>query len=469
MKQTLLTILLSTSSLHDVAQALTSNAKEAPQLLTDICETAQGRTSTCEVELDVPASCITSSGDTSDCPVVFFFHGAGGSNNWFAKTSGVHEANVIGVYPQGENGWNTGPKESNVCEWDDFACTEDPDEGAFIASIITKLKELGANGNIYLNGNSNGAALSMRLASNAGADLPIRGIITKVTQLLAAPPRSGPGVLNYNQPEAGGQKVSILNIMGTEDLVIPYEGGVSSVFGQDANFELMAALESMTAWALHNDCSEDAPEESANIVYSNDADSNGEATFYSYQGCPEGVVVEHYALHGAGHSFGANAALDGVKIDYELAFQFINRLEGTELPVTPSPVTSPGGGNSCGDDPAWHGKFNADHTCDYVAESPGSRCTWENADGILAEDACKVACDKCGGGGSHPITTSSPTASPIEDLQCEDDPLWHGKINTAHGCDYVALDPLVRCNFVSEDGVKAENACEKACGENCIL
>eukprot|EP00814_Leptocylindrus_danicus_P003874 CAMPEP_0116042298 /NCGR_PEP_ID=MMETSP0321-20121206/25599_1 /TAXON_ID=163516 /ORGANISM="Leptocylindrus danicus var. danicus, Strain B650" /LENGTH=480 /DNA_ID=CAMNT_0003522733 /DNA_START=34 /DNA_END=1476 /DNA_ORIENTATION=- len=455
-------------------QALTSNAKESPQILnTNICSTAQGRTSKCEVELDVPASCVKTDA-TSDCPIVFFFHGAGGTNDWFAKTSGVHEANMIGVYPQGENGWNTGPKDSNVCQWDDFSCTEDPDEGAFIAAIIKELRdELGANGNIYLNGNSNGAALSMRIASNAGADLPIRGVITKVTQLLASPPRSGPGVLNYNQPEAGGPKVSVLNLMGTEDKVIPYEGGSSSVFGQDENFQLMAALESMAMWALHNDCSEDAPEITTGVVYSNSEDANGEATFYSYQGCPEGVIVEHYALHGAGHTFGQKAALDGVEIDYAMAFEFINRLEGTDLPVVPSPVASPGGGgddnSACEDDPEWHGKFNADHTCDYVAESPSSRCNWENTDGVKASKACKVACDECDTGGRDPVTTSSPTASPIENLYCEDDPLWHGKMNAEHDCDFVALDPLVRCNWVSSDGFKAMDACEKACGEDCLL
>ena len=112
---------------------------------------------------------------TSACPVVFFFHGAGGTNDWFGRTSGVHAEGVIGVYPQGEDGWNTGPKESNDCDWDDFACTDDADEGAFVASIIAELRNLGASGNVYLIGNSNGAALSMRLASNAGDDLPIKG------------------------------------------------------------------------------------------------------------------------------------------------------------------------------------------------------------------------------------------------------------------------------------------------------
>ena len=105
---------------------------------TAVC-TAQGRTDKCEVELDVPSACIDSSSSSSNCPIVFFFHGAGGNNDWFARTSDVHAQNVIGVYPQGEDGWNTGPKDGNLCTYDDYACTTDPDEGAFIASIITEL------------------------------------------------------------------------------------------------------------------------------------------------------------------------------------------------------------------------------------------------------------------------------------------------------------------------------------------
>eukprot|EP00571_Detonula_confervacea_P013260 CAMPEP_0172299846 /NCGR_PEP_ID=MMETSP1058-20130122/2041_1 /TAXON_ID=83371 /ORGANISM="Detonula confervacea, Strain CCMP 353" /LENGTH=529 /DNA_ID=CAMNT_0013009417 /DNA_START=14 /DNA_END=1603 /DNA_ORIENTATION=- len=439
----LLLAALSSNGCIKTTNALVSNPQELPQLLSDtVCSSAQGRTASCEVELDVPASCITntnnassssSSSSSSDCPIVFFFHGAGGTNDWFARTSGVHSQNAIGVYPQGENGWNTGPKDSNTCSWDDYGCTSDPDEGAFIAGIISELRNLGANGNIYLIGNSNGAALSMRLASNAGDDLPIKGVVTKVTQLLAQPPRSGPGDLNYNQPGSGGPKVSILNIMGTSDMVIPYEGGTSSVFGGDVSFQLMSALESMATWASHNECGADGtpPIISDGVHYSTNADPNGVATFYEYQGCPEGVIMEHYALHGAGHSLGAGAALDGIAIDNDLAFEFIARLEqgtdggppSTASPVmnltpapssassgqdsTPVPTTSPVLNSGCEDDPDWRGKFNTAHDCASVGEAPEQRCGWESSDGTLASVACKESCDEC-----ETVVTSGPTSEP---------------------------------------------------------
>lgn len=400
------------------AHALESNPAEAPQLLpSDVCASAQGRTSVCEVELDVPSACVDVSTSTSNCPVVFFLHGAGGNNNWLGRTSDVHAHGVVGVYPQGEDGWNTGPKPSNSCSWDDFECASDPDEGAFFSSIISTLRSLGAHGNVYLIGNSNGAALAHRLAANAGEDdLPIKGIVTKVTQLLARPERNGPGVLNYNRPAAGGPPVSVLNLMGVADGLIPYEGGTSSVFGTEArdDFELMSALDSMAAWAAHDGCAGSESPVITNGINcaTNDDPSGTEATLYEYGGCPEGIVVEHYALHEAGHGFGAGAALDGVVVDYELAYRFIDRVEasgggGGGGSDTRNPTASPVQSVACVDDPTWRGKFNADHDCDYVALRPDRRCGWGSVDGTKASEACRVACDAC------PTTTSSPVESPM--------------------------------------------------------
>ena len=81
--------------------------------------------------------------------------------------------------------------------------------------------------------------------------------------------------------------------MGTSDIVIPYEGGASSVFGSVDSFQLMIALESMTTWASHNECGYygTPPVITDGINHSTNAEPDGEATFYEYQGCPEGVIV----------------------------------------------------------------------------------------------------------------------------------------------------------------------------------
>ena len=64
--------------------------------------------------------------------------------------------------------------------------------------------------------------------------------------------------------------------------------------GGDESFQLMSTLESMvTCWAAHNGCYTGSTVVTGGINYSNNNDPNGEATFYEYQGCPEGIIVEH--------------------------------------------------------------------------------------------------------------------------------------------------------------------------------
>lgn len=467
------------------AAALTSNPEGSPQIMSNVCSATPGRTEKCEVELDVPASCVA--GVASSCPVVFFLHGAGGTNRGFAQASTVHDHGLIGVYPQGEDGWNTGPKSSNLCDWDDFECTSDPDEGAFFSAIIAELRILGANGNVYLIGNSNGAALAHRLAANAGDDLPITGIVTKVTQLLASPPRSGPGVLNHNQPPSDGPRVSVLNIMGVEDRLIPYGGGTSSVFGGVSEFQLMSSLDSMVTWVGYNGCSADPFVEV--VDYTTTDSVSDEATFYTYP-CSDGTILEHYAVGGAGHSFGRGATLDGVSIDYGVAFDFIDRVEegGASGPPAPSPPQSTPsptrGSEGCEDDPTWTGRFNTDHDCDYVSANPEIRCYWESSDGTKASEGCALSCGMC-----EEITTTTSstgystteipeettamtttestevTTSSAPPAQCEDDVTWNGKFSIAHDCDYIALNPAARCVWTSSDGKTAYDGCPKTCGE----
>jgi poly(3-hydroxybutyrate) depolymerase len=405
--------------------ALESNSPEVPQSLTDTICANRPRTR-CEVELDVPEACATTSNVSDDpsCPIVFFLHGSGGTNNWYARTTDVHEAGYIGVYPQGEGGWNTDPKTTNTCDWSEYDCTTDPDEGDYIASIIAEIRAKGGSGNVYAIGNSNGAALAHRLAANAGSELPIKGIVVKVTQLLASPNRSGPGGLNYNQPSAdrGSPAVSVLSLLGTDDDLIPYDGGSSIVFNGDTSFQLMSALNSMETWAAHNGCDGSLP------VSSEHSTDQGTftATKYDYSsGCPSGVYVEHYAIHDAGHDAGG-ATIDDEKIDYVVAYDFIDRVEGRTGGEPPS--------DSCVDDPTWAGKFNSVHTCDYVASNPANRCSWENSDGVGANDACPEACNtdcSLDESTASPVakTTSSPVASPVASPpsdSCVNDPTWAG-------------------------------------------
>ena len=179
-------------SIVTASAKLTPNELGFPTELSSISEVCANRSSTCSVLLDVPEAC---AGVSSDCPVAIFFHGHGGSNKGFPHSGagqGVHKHGFIGIYPQGEiyngrSGWNDGSMDGNTCDWNDFSCQDDPNDGLFAAAIIAEAKQLGAKGNIYLWGGSNGANEAQILAANACDDLPIAGISAGWGQLLCVP------------------------------------------------------------------------------------------------------------------------------------------------------------------------------------------------------------------------------------------------------------------------------------------
>ena len=329
-------------TLSTLSSALESNSPQQPQSLTDtICD---GRPRLqCEVELDVPQACSTSDISSVDpaCPIVLFLHGRGQNNDGYALQSDAHDAGYIGVYPQGEIGWNTRPHPPYKCSWDDFDCSEDPDNGDFIASIIVELRSLGGNGNVYLIGNTNGASLSHRLAASADSSLRIKGIVTTVCPMFESPECSGPGELNYNQPCRGSPSVSVLSVMGTADRLVPYTGGTTLAFGGEESFQLKSALDSMQTWASHNGS------DGTSVVDEHSSDMGTGATKYDYSsGCPTGITMEHYAINGGGHNSGS-VSIDGEKMNYVVAYDFINRVEAGSVggpPMSPpvaSPVVSP--------------------------------------------------------------------------------------------------------------------------------
>merc|ERR1712176_74503 len=129
----------------------------------------------------------------------------------------------------------------------------------------------------------------------------------------------------------------------------------------------------------------------------------------------------------------------------------------TTMPTQPAPI------GDCEDDPNWSGKFNAAHTCDYVAEYT-SRCRFEDANGVTAFVACKATCDS-----SCSIANPSPTTMPTQPApkDCEDDPNWSGKFSAVHNCEYVAENPNVRCRWEDANGVAAMVACKLTCSVDC--
>lgn len=211
-------------------------------------------------------------------PVVFAFHGNGGSGDAFAArlAAFVSAGDFIGVYPDGvAQSWNLGREASNA------------DDVEFVEAIAAEVSAYGEvdPDKLFALGLSNGAALVHRLAIRT--DL-FRGIATVVTPLLAA-----------EQPASGSKAVRVLQILGTADHLIPYGGG-AGVLGH----EFLAAEESAALWASASSCATPPVEETT---------AHGNIRI-EYDGCADDARVVHYGVVGAGHGIppGTEGGLDAL-------------------------------------------------------------------------------------------------------------------------------------------------------------
>jgi hypothetical protein len=262
--------------------------------------------------------------------------------------------------------------------------------------------------------------------------------------------------------------------MGTDDGLIPYEGGSSGVFSGESAFQLMSVEKSMSTWAANDGCG------TTPVVTSvSSSVGTGMADVEKYP-CPSDVIVENYKVYGGDHGTTGRAKLGGFDME-DLEYDFIRRVEeaGSFSPVT-SPVASPvappveppvaspvASPQNCVNDASWHGKKSTEHDCDHVGEDPVNRCHWFSADNVKAVVACPETCDPdCQISNPPPVVSSSaPTApSPTPPSLCEDSATWVGKMNPSHDCDYVGEKPEWRCSWEDSNGVFAREACAKTCG-----
>lgn len=233
---------------------------------TELCHGRSHQHKDCSILLDVPKSCAS---EKSTCPVAFFLHGEGATDSGkeFARgdravSSALHSINWIGVYPTGDGEWNGDVATGN-------------NDVEFMVTIVDFIASLGAfdawqpkmgeppdgTPGLYFYGVGTGAALVQKLAANADAILPIKGIWADGAQLLQSPLQSGPGSMNFNRPGESHKSAAVAQMAshGTNDAVFPYQGGGPKTQHNCTICKLMSELESNKAWAIHNKCNITAP------------------------------------------------------------------------------------------------------------------------------------------------------------------------------------------------------------------
>tara|TARA_B110001450_G_C17621373_1_gene481386 strand:+ start:663 stop:1538 length:876 start_codon:yes stop_codon:yes gene_type:complete len=214
-------------------------------------------------------------------PLVFAFHGRGGSNtSWVNKLSSfTNSGEFVGIYPQGFlESWNLGTEPSKA------------DDVAFVNLIIEELEKFNNLDfdRMYAIGTSNGSGMVNKLGIET---THFKAIAPIVSQLMESSP-----LLPTTQP------ISVYQINGAADTIIPIEGGpkLGHVF-LDAN-------ESAALWANHFDCNQN-PE----------IQTLGEDTLSIYTACNNGKEIRYLRVENGAHNlhWGNPSLLDDVWIFFQ--------------------------------------------------------------------------------------------------------------------------------------------------------
>jgi polyhydroxybutyrate depolymerase len=201
-----------------------------------------------------------------ELPLIFAFHGGGGEGDFFVEDlqESMHYNPFIGIYPNAvEDGWNIG------------LASDGPDDVALVLSILDDLEGTAGMDTSHpvALGYSRGAAFVHTLAT---ATDRFAGIGAMASQLRTA-----------HQPQPEGAQVSVLQLHGTEDNVIEYEGTGE---GEAEGEAFLGAEQSAAVWAAHNGCADTATEI-----------ASGAYMRMEWEQCDAGTQVVHYRLDGVGH------------------------------------------------------------------------------------------------------------------------------------------------------------------------
>lgn len=190
----------------------------------------------------------------------------------------------IAVYPDAiAKNWNDGRKEHLKPE------NIGVDDVGFITAIIERLKKeypIDTN-RIFTTGMSNGGFMSTRLLCDR-ADLFRGGAI-----LTATLSEGYYGECNPSQP------VGVLVMNGTDDPIVPYEGGEIKLFGKSRG-SILSHEDFVKFWKEKNGCHEELPPEHLTDRMRWDGTS---VSIRNFEGCRSGGDLKVYDIKGGGHTW----------------------------------------------------------------------------------------------------------------------------------------------------------------------
>jgi polyhydroxybutyrate depolymerase len=212
-------------------------------------------------------------------PLLLVFHGGGGTGSNIAEHTGLSPAatprGYAVLYPDGVNGY-----------WSDGRATRaGADDVGFVRLLLDSLRrQLPVDsGRIFATGISNGAGMTFRLA----CDLP--GTFAAIAPVAGALPAE------LENRCAAAAPVSLLMLQGTQDRLMPYDGGDLS----QRRGRVLPATTTASLFARLNGCAE-AP------VVTAEPDTVTDGTRVrrsSHLGCRGGRDVVLFTIEGGGHTW----------------------------------------------------------------------------------------------------------------------------------------------------------------------
>ncbi|MBX2862396.1 MAG: hypothetical protein KTR27_02490 [Leptolyngbyaceae cyanobacterium MAG.088] len=226
------------------------------------------------------------------CAAVLLLHGNGGSADqligvtgqqaphqlWMPIADREHLILIIPdglVGPNGKPGWNDARN---------IASNPDSDDVAFLNNLVETVAESYPIDfqRVYATGMSNGGHMALRLA----AEVPEK------FAAVAAVAAANPDPIFVDQPQ---YSISVLLMNGTDDQILPYEGGEMS---RDRG-KVQSTDDSIQYWVTHNNC-EKIPRFSR---YTNQSRTDGcTASRTTYSNLTTNVEVSLVRIRGGGHT-----------------------------------------------------------------------------------------------------------------------------------------------------------------------
>jgi polyhydroxybutyrate depolymerase len=224
-------------------------------------------------------------------PLVIVFHGGGGTASGVEKLTGFSATadwgKFIVAYPEGiGRHWNDGRTDTAS-----RAHRERIDDVGFIAAMIDAIaaEHRIDQRRIYATGISNGAIfshyLAARLARRITAIAPVVGGIAEPSDRRFDP----------------AQPVSVLILQGTDDPLVPFDGG-DIAWGRRGR--IISTRDAVTKWVQRDGCAQAAR---AGSVPDTDPADGCRADWSTWSACRAGSEVTLYTLHGAGHTWPGGA------------------------------------------------------------------------------------------------------------------------------------------------------------------